>query len=101
MIGLCGGINIFENAPALVSEPSREELLARSPDAILYGKSIGEKHYENAAAHAGLTAVREGRTYSITADYAYRPGPRLLLAAREICDALDRSRASMKAKAAR
>ncbi len=101
MVRLCRGVNVFENMPSLVSEPSREELLARAPDAILYGKSSSEKQHADAAVYAGLTAFREGRVYGITSDYAFRPGPRLLLAAGEICDALDRRRAATKANATR
>ena len=101
MISLCGGRNVFENAVSLVSEPSREELLARGPDAILFGRSSGEKQHAGRPAYEGLPVAREGRAYGITADYAYRPGPRLLLAAGEICEALDRGRASMREKAAR
>ena len=101
MIHLCGGSNVFEDAPGLVNEPSPEELLARGPDAVLYGKSAGEKQRANGSVYDSLPAVREGRIYGITADYAFRPGPRLLLATDEICNALDRARASMKVRMAR
>lgn len=96
MIRLCGGANVFDTAPSLVIEPSREELLARAPDAVLFGKSSNEMQRGDAPAYAGLTAVREGRIYAVTSDYAFRPGPRMLMAAGEICDALDRSRATAK-----
>jgi ABC-type Fe3+-hydroxamate transport system substrate-binding protein len=101
MISLCGGRNVFGDAAGLVSEPSREELLARGPQAILFGRSSGETKHAGKSVYEGLPAARAGRVYGITADYALRPGPRLLLAAAEICDALDRSRASMKARATR
>ncbi len=98
LIGLCGGVNVFGDASGLVSEPSREELLARKPDAILYGKLSGDARPTQSSAYAGLRAAQLGRIYGITADYAFRPGPRLLLAADEICGALDRSRVSMNGK---
>ena len=98
MIGLCGGANVFGDMPSLVSEPSREELLVRKPDAILYGKSAGARRDALAPAYDGLPAARDGNIFGITADYAFRPGPRTLLAMREICDALDRSRASTAAR---
>ena len=101
MISLCGGRNVFGDAAGLVSEPSREELLARGPEAILFGRSSGDAKHAGKSVYDGLPAAREGRVFGITADYALRPGPRLLLAAAEICDALDRSRASMKATVAR
>ena len=101
MISLCGGSNVFADAPTLVSEPSRELLLMRSPDAILHGKSSTGKSRADVSAYAGLSAVAGGRVYGITADYVFRPGPRLLLATGEICAALDRSRANMKEQMAR
>ena len=98
MVMLCGGANVFGDARGLVTEPSREELLARAPDAILYGRSAGEKTVANADIYRGLPAARAGRIYGVTADFAYRPGPRLILAAAEICAALDRARANLDKK---
>ena len=98
LVTLCGGANVFGDARGLVTEPSREELLLRAPDAILYGRSVGEKTGANPDIYRSLPAARAGRIYGVTADYAYRPGPRLILAAVEICAALDRARASSEKK---
>lgn len=100
MIRLCGGDNVFADSPSLVSEPSRETLLMRSPDVILYGESRAGTRDVDASVYAKLPAVSDGRTYGITADYVFRPGPRLLLAVAEICAALDRGRENMKARKA-
>jgi iron complex transport system substrate-binding protein len=94
MISMCGGRNVFAGAPALVPEPAREELAARNPEAILYGFSGNAERVDRAALYAGVANYRPGRAHAITADYAYRPGPRLLLAAAEICTALDAVRAT-------
>lgn len=94
MIGLCGGQNVFADSPSLVPEPAREELAARNPMAILYGASPRAEPVDRATLYAGVANYRPQRTLAITADYAYRPGPRLLLAAAEICAALDAVRAS-------
>ncbi|MEP7155737.1 MAG: cobalamin-binding protein [Betaproteobacteria bacterium] len=91
---VCGGRNVFADAPTLVIEPSREELLKRKPDAILHGKT--SKGDRDESQYKGLSAATE-RNYGITADFVFRPGPRLLLATQEICAALDRSRASLGA----
>ncbi len=93
MIVLCGGVNVFADAPTLVSEPSREELFARKPDAILYGSSKTGAKSANPALYADLPAARAGRMQGVTADHVFRPGPRLLMATAEICGALDRVRA--------
>ncbi len=94
MITLCGGQNVFGDSPSLVPEPSREELAARNPVAILYGASPRAEPVDRAKLYAGVANYRPQHTIAITADYAYRPGPRLLLAAAEICAALDVVRAS-------
>lgn len=96
MISLCGGENVFGDSPSLVSEPSREELLVRAPDAILFGQTAGGKARTKNAAYEGLAAAQERRMFGITADYAFRPGPRLLWATGEICATLDRARESLK-----
>ena len=101
LIELCGGTNTFADSPTLVGEPSREELLKRSPDAILYGKTLTGKTRADASAYEGLAAAAHGRVYAITADYVFRPGPRLLWAAEEICASLDRSRISANEQIAR
>lgn len=94
MITLCGGQNIFGDSPSLVPEPSREELAGRNPVAILYGASPTPEPVDRAKLYAGVANYRPGYTIAITADHVYRPGPRLLLAAAEICAALDAVRAS-------
>jgi iron complex transport system substrate-binding protein len=93
MITLCGGLNVFADAPSLVPEPSREELAARNPLAILYGASVNATKPDRNAQYAGVANYRPDRVHAITADYVYRPGPRLLRAAGEICAALDKVRA--------
>lgn len=100
MIRLCGGSNVFADSPILVSEPSRETLLTRNPDVILYGESRVGTRGVDAPAYATLPAAFDGRAYGITADYVFRPGPRLLLATEEICAALDRGRENMNARKA-
>ena len=101
MIGLCGGVNIFADLPALASEPSREALLTRNPVAVVYGISLARTRGVDDETYAGLSAVTAGRMYGITADYVFRPGPRMLLATEEICAALDRGRENLKAQRAR
>lgn len=96
-IKLCGGENVFSDAPQVVVEPSREELLKRGADAILRPASIHNDRARDQALYAGLTAYRRGRIYPLNADWILRPGPRILLGAEEICAALDRARAGMAA----
>ena len=98
-IKLCGGENVFSDATNLVVEPSREELLKRDADAILRTQSNQNDIARDKTLYAELDAYRRGRIYAVTADWIMRPGPRVLLAAGEICAALDAARTSMAAGA--
>lgn len=95
---LCGGVNVFADAAQTVVEPSRETLLQRGADAILRPTSINRDVTRDIALYAGIAAHREGRVYALTPDWILRPGPRVLLAAEEICLALDQARKNMAAQ---
>lgn len=97
VLNACGGENVFADASALAAEPSREELLVRAPEVILYGRSRGDAARDDRVEYGVLPAWRDGKIYSITADYVFRPGPRLLRAAEEVCAALDRARGEGRA----
>ena len=94
---LCGGVNVFADVAQTVVEPSRETLLQRGADAILRPASIHKDVARDKALYAGLAAYREGRVYALNPDWILRPGPRVLLAAEEICVALDEARKNMTA----
>ena len=98
IVKLCGGANVFADAAQVVIEPSREELLKRGVDAILRPASMHNDFARDATLYGGLEAYRSGRIYPLNADWILRPGPRVLLAAEEICTALDVARASMAAR---
>ena len=92
---LCNGENVFSDTTQIVIEPSREELLKRGVDAILRPASIHKDAERDATLYGGLDAYRSSRIYPLNADWILRPGPRVLLAAEEICNALDSARASL------
>ena len=92
---LCGGVNVFSESSQVVLEPSREELLKRGSDAILLPASINRDVARDKTLYSGLAAYRSGRVYALNADWILRPGPRVLLAAEEVCAALDLARASL------
>lgn len=94
---LCGGVNVFSDVVQVVLEPSREVLLRRGADAILRPASIHKDIARDKALYSGLAAYGNSRIYALNADWILRPGPRVLLAAEEICTALDSARSSMAA----
>ena len=94
---LCGGENVFSDVAQMVIEPSREVLLQRGADAILRPASNQKDVVRDATLYAGLEAYHSARIYPLNADWILRPGPRVLLAAQEICAALDSARVNMAA----
>ncbi|WP_447917580.1 cobalamin-binding protein [Achromobacter aegrifaciens] len=91
---VCGGVNVFGQAPVVAPQVTLESVLAARPEAVLAGISRPEDAARNLAAWQalGLPAARLGRVYGVDADALYRPGPRLIDAAEAICADLDRLR---------
>ncbi|CAB3813758.1 cobalamin-binding protein [Achromobacter sp. ACM03] len=91
---VCGGVNVFGQAPVVAPQVTLESVLAARPEAVLAGTSRPEDGARNLAAWQalGLPAARLGHVYGVDADALYRPGPRLIDAAEAICADLDRLR---------
>lgn len=92
---LCGGVNVFAQAPVVAPQVGLENVLAARPDAVLAGVSTPADTARNLAAWRGmgLPAAQAGHVFGIDADALYRPGPRLVDAAEQLCADLDRVRA--------
>ncbi len=91
---ICGGDNVFANVAPLVFEPSREILLVKNPQVVIYGGQQppgGDRSRDNGA-YAGSHAAQTGQIVPVTADWIMRPGPRLIDAAEQMCGELDRVR---------
>lgn len=91
---VCGGVNVFGQAPVVAPQVTLESVLAARPEAVLAGISRPEDAARNLVAWQalGLPAARLGHVYGVDADALYRPGPRLIDAAEAICADLDRLR---------
>ncbi|MBB1597566.1 cobalamin-binding protein [Achromobacter sp. UMC46] len=91
---VCGGVNVFGQAPVVAPQVTLESVLAARPEAVLAGIAQPADTGKNLAAWQalGLPAARAGHVYGIDADALYRPGPRLIDAAEAICADLDRLR---------
>jgi iron complex transport system substrate-binding protein/vitamin B12 transport system substrate-binding protein len=97
---LCGGVNVFADAPVTAPQISPETVLAAQPDAVVAGTADAASLQATAAAWRalGLPAALAGHVIGVDADQLYRPGPRLIAATETLCEALDRARASPQAK---
>lgn len=91
VIELCGGINIFADAPTLAPRISIESVLARNPRAIV-ASGMGEARPEwldQWRNYPALQAVAEEALFFINPDHIQRPTARVLLGAARLCEQLD------------
>ena len=93
VIMLCGGINVFSDAPALTPSVSLESVLAEHPDAIVGGGSgvTAQEFMAHWRAH-GIDALKEVPLIYVAPDEIQRATPRIADGARTICDGLEKIR---------
>lgn len=93
----CGGVNAFARLAAPAPTVSVEAVVARSPEAIfLIGD--GGNAPDGWRRFPELPAVARGNLFALSADWASRPGPRILDAAEAICRDLDLARSRRPAR---
>ena len=92
VLRLCGGRNVFADLSVLAPAVDTEGVLAANPEAILASGPQSEEWLNEWRRWPQLRAVRRGQLWSVPEDWVARPGPRILLGARRICEALDRAR---------
>jgi len=90
MISTIGAVNIFGNENWLVM-PSAEAVITRNPDVILTNVNyindpVGEIKSRPGFNH--INAVKNNRIYQIDADSSVRPSPRIVLALRQMAQAV-------------
>ncbi len=94
---LLGWENIASDTGIKYPKYSVEEVILRSPDVILIGKSMGVDTKENSKGLLKkldmLEAVKKGRVY-YTGDTLYRLGPRIIEGIEEMAGYLNRSQKS-------
>lgn len=90
VIGLCGGRNVFADAPLLTPAVSWESLLAADPDVIIASVSAGSDGAARRLRHVpSLRAAAQGRVFTVPPDLIQRATPRILEGARQVCEALE------------
>ncbi|MCT8342166.1 MULTISPECIES: vitamin B12 ABC transporter substrate-binding protein BtuF [Photorhabdus] len=85
VLSICGGKNIFANSPVPWPQVSREQILTRKPEIIVIsGGQEQVKLIENfwhPQLHAKVITLHE--------DWFHRAGPRIILAAEQLCQQLN------------
>ncbi|BDH47052.1 vitamin B12-binding protein [Salmonella enterica subsp. enterica serovar Choleraesuis] len=86
IVSRCGGDNIFNDSRVPWPQVSREQVLARKPQAIIYPGNE-QKSSQIQTFWAGQLTVP---LIGIKDDWFARPGPRIILAAEQICSELEK-----------
>ncbi|MGY5958405.1 vitamin B12 ABC transporter substrate-binding protein BtuF [Kosakonia sp. BK9b] len=84
VLELCGGENIFAASRVPWPQVSREQVLARQPQAIVVAGDAGEMPKIEQFWHSQLDAP----IISLHSDWFERASPRIILAAQQLCTAL-------------
>lgn len=87
LLGLCGARNIFDDSPVPWPQVSREQVIIRKPQAIV---TTGDNARIPLIASFWQPQLRVP-VITLTEDWFNRDGPRIMLAARQLCQALAQS----------
>lgn len=93
-IEICGGVNVFSDAPTLVPQFGVESIIARNPEVIIAGTM---PKFRTAWANdwqrwKGVEAVQHQHLYFLSADHMQRPTFRALKGIAELCTYIDKTR---------
>lgn len=98
-MAVCGGVNVFAALPTLAAAVGAEAMLLAAPEVVLYG---GDENAADIRAYwarlGSAPAAKRGALYPIDADRLARAGPRLLDGIEQVCQLLDRARATAAAR---
>ena len=97
ILSLCGGRNIFADLSALAPSVSVEAVIDRNPEVLLAPSDSGELPFTDWQRWDGLAANRLGNHFVVSAAEIARATPRLLVAARQVCEVLQVARTNRDA----
>lgn len=95
IINICGGINVFAAAPSLTLVISAESILGADPQIIissmpLVSPETGRRELWQRFPH--IRAVRNNHLFFVHPDLIHRQTPRMLQAAKTVCEQLESAR---------
>ena len=97
VLRLCGGVNVFADAPALAPTVSMEALLAARPQAIVGGgSSVDERAFIAQWESHALDVLRDVALVYVPPDHIQRATPRIVQGVRAVCRGLDAARAARR-----
>lgn len=89
LIKICGGTNIFADLRGLAPSVSVEAVLERDPEVLMASADLGWSVFNGWDRWSELAANRYGNLFLLPANEISRATPRLLIAAQNLCDALE------------
>lgn len=91
ILSLCGGYNVFADAPTLAPKINIESVLARDPDAIVAsGMDTARPEWlDEWRKYPSLTAVSTESLFFVPPDHVQRPTSRIILGAKSLCTQLE------------
>lgn len=92
IIAVCGGRNIFDDLDEFAPTVDVEAVVDRDPEVMLAGANLGDEAFAEWARWPHLAANRYANQFLLPDETIGRPSPRLALAARAVCLALDQAR---------
>lgn len=92
IISLCGGRNIFADLSELAPSVSVEAVIDRDPEVLLAASDSGEMPFGDWQRWQSLAANRYGNHFIVGSAEIGRATPRLVTAAKQVCDALKTAR---------
>lgn len=95
VFSLCGGINIFADAPAPYPQIGFEQVLARAPQIIFNSAHAVQNTEQWLPWREQIPAVAHNHIWSLNADWINRPTPRSLNAVQQVCDYFDQARTAL------
>jgi len=94
LIDLCGGSNVFSDLDGLAPIVSVEAVVERDPEAMFASSDAADGAFDEWDRWPHIAANRYKNRFLMPADEIGRATPRLLIAARAVCDALQVARAN-------
>lgn len=92
LIESCGGTNVFSDLEDLAPAIDVEAVIDRDPEVILAGTDAGEDAFDEWQRWPAMAANRFGNHFLVPSDELSRATPRVIIAGRVVCEALQTAR---------
>lgn len=93
VISLCGGVNVFADMPVLAPHIDMESVLEKNPQVIIAGINQQRSDWlQQWQRWPEIDAVANGHVYGVNPDMMTRHTSRILTAAGEVCEFIDKAR---------